>query len=102
MTMRARHHWHVLVDAEGRPTGSVLEHEHLVNPGRRHAHYHAFDSARRSLLEQGKSELEAWRMAMLLDGRPEGTLDLDREPRPAPDESAVAASLHPEVRRSLT
>lgn len=100
--MRASHHWHVVLDADGRPTGSSIEHEHMVNPGRRHAHYHSFDSARRSLLAQGKSELEAWRLAALLDGRPEGTLDLAREPRPELDESAVAARLHPEVRRSLT
>ncbi len=102
MTMRAKHHWHIVVDAQGRPTPSVIEHDHLVNAGRRHAHYHGFESARRSLLEQGKGELEAWRLATLLDGRPEGTLDLDRPPAPGIDEAAVAASLHPEVRRSLT
>lgn len=101
--MRAiRHHWHVLLDAHGNPTGSAIEHEHLVNVGRRHVHRHDFETARRSLLEQGKSELEAWRLAMELDGLPEGSLDLDRAPRPALDEADVARKLHPEVRRSLT
>ena len=98
----SKHHWHVILDAQGNTTHTVIEHEHQVNPGRRHVHRHSFDTARRSLLEQGKSELEAWRMAMELDGMPEGTLDLDRPPRPALDEAAIASRLHPEVRRSLS
>ena len=99
---RSRLHWHLMLDSSGRPTQAVIEHEHPVNPGRRHVHRHQFESARRSLLEQGKSELEAWRLAMALDGLPEGSLDLDRPPRPGLDEPTVAAGLHPEVRRSLT
>ncbi|MDE2620631.1 MAG: hypothetical protein KGL54_10765, partial [Sphingomonadales bacterium] len=89
-------------DVDGRPTQGVIEHEHQVNTGRRHFHAHEFETARRSLLEQGKTELEAWRLAMQLHGRPEGTLDLDRPPRPGIDEAGVGATLHPEVRRSLT
>lgn len=99
---RSRHHWHVILDVDGRPTPAVIEHEHQVNPDRRHAHYYSFDSALRSLREQGLGEAEAWRMAMRLDGRPEGTLDLDRQPQPALDEAGLPATLHPEVRRSLT
>ncbi len=99
---RSSRHWHVVLDASGRPTHGVIEHEHQVNPGRRHVHLHSFETARRSLLEQGKGDAEAWRLAMELDGLPEGSLDLDREPRPSPDEAAVPGTLHPEVRRSLT
>jgi len=99
---RSRHHWHVIVDVDGKPTGAVIEHEHQVNPDRRHAHYYSFDSALASLREQGLGEAPAWRLAMRLDGRPEGTLDLERAPTPALDEQLVAATLHPEVRRSLT
>ena len=99
---RAKHHWHVVLDYQGNPTQGVIEHEHQVNPDRRHAHYYDFASAHRSLLEQGLGAMEAEGLARILEGRPEGTLDLDRPPTPAQDEARDVARLHPEVRRSLS
>ena len=99
----ASHHWHVVVDADNQATGSVLEHGHVVNRGRRHAHYHDYDSALAGLIELGKPRDEARLLALRLDGTAATTLSFDREPRPAPpSEAEVAGRLHPEVRRSLT
>jgi hypothetical protein len=98
----ASHHWHVVVDADNRPTPSVVEHEHMVNRGRRHAHYHDYATALAGLLELGKPIDEARLLALRLDGTASTTLSLLAMPRPSLDEQAIAASLHPEIRRSLS
>ncbi len=41
-------------------------------------------------------------MALRLDGTAATTLSFDREPKPTQDESSIAQSIHPEVRRSLS
>lgn len=102
MTRRASHHWHVVVDDDNHPTPGVIEHEHGVNVGRRHAHYHRFEEVRQAYLETGLGDAEARAKAIRLAETASTTLDLDREPRPSMDERAVVADLHPEVRRSLS
>lgn len=99
---RARHHWHVIVDEHNKATPGVIEHEHQVNPGRRHYHGHAAAELLAAFLEGGLPEPEARLKAFRLDGTPATTLDLDQEPRPTMDEPGVIRELHPEVRRSLS
>lgn len=101
MARIASHHWHVVVDELGKPTPTVLEHEHTVNRGRRHAHYHDYDSAVVGLQELGRSLVDARLLAMRLDGLASTTLSFDKEPRPTPVHDSEL-KLHPEVRRSLT
>lgn len=96
------HHWHVLLDDVGKPTPAAVEHEHLVNVGRRHAHYRDYDSLVRDLKAAEMPLPQARAMALRLDRTAYTTLDLAREPRLEVEEAGIAATLHPEVRRSLT
>ena len=101
------HHWHMLVEPlTNTPTGGVLEHEHQVNRGRRHAHYLEHDQVLRELLANGTPEGQARLQAFRLDGCPQGSLDLTGPPDMARatelPEALEVARLHPEVRRSLS
>lgn len=100
---RASHHWHVLLEpATGAPSPAVLEHEHQVNPGRRHAHYWTPAEVFKAAKESGMSDADA-RVAELRYGdTASSTLSLEAPPTPAMDEPGVVRELHPEVRRSLS
>ena len=100
---RASHHFHVVLDETGSPTLALLEHEHQVNPGRRHIHVRRYDQVLEGLVAQGVEPASARLRAMRIDGYPETTYSFDRPPGPPEEtEAEIARKLHPEVRRLLT
>lgn len=104
MPRRSTHHWHIVLDDQGKPTPMTIAHDHLVNPGRRHAHYRTFAQVlaalRRSAPDMDDGERRA--RAIRLDDTAATTLDFDREPVPQLDDAAEVRKLHPEVRPSLS
>lgn len=101
---RSSHHWHVLLDDKGRALPAATEHEHLVNTGRRHAHYREHTVLLEELLGMGMPVNEARAMALRLDRTAYTTYDFDRQPQMAPglEGPGLERTLHPEVRRSLS
>lgn len=100
---RISHHWHVILDDQGRATPAAIEHDHRARVGVRHAHYREHDVLLRDLLAMGTDPTQARVMALRLDRTAYTTLSFDREPAMVPqlEGAALERTLHPEIRRSL-